>query len=159
MAQQPNVEIGVEERPRAVPEPAAARRWQPDRPGEATGARVERGGAFGHTGPNTGYALKLVRAADWPRDRRVAEVEAVVAAVAGARGAHYGRGPVMGDIKVGLALLGFGAPDATAAGRDEVLDGTAHEHAKGATFVASVPDDVLFGPEDAAHRYAADHLG
>ena len=34
------------------------------------------------------------------------EIEAVVSAVAGARGAHFGRGPVMGDVKVGLALLG-----------------------------------------------------
>lgn len=160
MAQQPNVEISVEERPLPEPEPAASGAWQPNRPGDAVGSQVDRGGAFGHTGPNTGYALKLVRAADWPRDRRVKEVEAVVGAVAGARGSHFGRAPVMGDVRVGLALLGFGADgESVAAARDEILDETAHEHAKGAGFVASVPGEVLFGGEDAAHRYAAERLG
>ncbi len=161
MAQQPNVEIDVAERPRPTPEPSAADSWRPDRPGEATGSRVDTGGTFGHTGPNSGYALKLVRAAEYPETGRDKEVEAVVAAVAGARGAHFGRGPVMGDVVVGLALLGLVGedPETLAGGRDRVLDGTAHEHAKGLTFVASVPADVLYGSVADARRHAASELG
>ena len=161
MAQQPNVEIDVAERPQPTPEPAAAGTRRPERPGEATGATVDTGGAFGHTGPNTGYALKLVRAAEYPSTGRDKELEAVVAAVAGARGAHFGRGPVMGDVRVGLALLGVTEDDPTAfaAGRDRVLDGAAHEHAKGAAFIASLPADVLYGSVDDARRHASIELG
>lgn len=161
MAQQPNVEIDVAERPQPTPEPAAAGTWRPERPGEASGATVDRGGAFGHTGPNTGYALKLVRAAAYPPTGREKEVEAVVAAVAGARGAHFGRAPVMGDVEVGLALLGLAGDDAEplAAGRDRVLDATAHEHARGLVFIASLPADVLYGSVDDARRHAAAELG
>ena len=161
MAQQPNVEIDVAERPQPTPEPAAAGTWRPERPGEAEGATVDSGGVFGHTGPNTGYALKLIRAAEYQGTGRDKEVEAVVAAVAGARAAHFGRAPVMGDVQIGLALLGLAGddPEAHAVGRNRVLDGTAHEHARGSAFVASLPADVLFGSVDEARRHAAAELG
>lgn len=161
MAQQPNVEIAVEEKPSAVPEPGAARSWEPRRPGDDIGPDQPWGGHFGRTGPNTGYALRLIAQADFPRDHRADEVEAVVGTIAGARASHYGRAPVMGDVRVGLALLGFGVdgdPGALAARRDHILDHTAHEHTKGQAFVASVPDDVLFGDEAGARAHVAADL-
>ena len=89
MAQQPNVEIAVEEKPSAVPEPGPARSWEPRRPGDDIGPDQPWGGHFGRTGPNTGYALRLIAQADFPRDHRADEVEAVVGTIAGAHVLGY----------------------------------------------------------------------
>ena len=59
----------------------------------------------------------------------------------------------------GVHVLQTDDPGALARGRDRVLDGTAHEHAKGLSFVASVPADVLHGSVDDARRHAAASLG
>lgn len=161
MAQQPNVEIAVEEKPSRVPEPGPARPWTGERPGEMTGPDWPSGGRFGRPGPDKGYVLRLVRQADFPRDERADEVTAVVGTVAGARAAHYGRAPVMADVRVGLALLGFGVDgdaEALAARRGRILDGAAHEHTKGQAFVGSVPDEVLFGDEAGAAAHVSAEL-
>ena len=110
MGQQPNIELGLSDLPRPTATPAAARRWRPQRPGElGSPDDVPWGGPFGTTGPDTGFALKLV--ADRDLDLGDAEhrhnVDAGVVAVVGARASHFGRAPTTKDVDWALALFGF----------------------------------------------------
>jgi hypothetical protein len=152
MAQQPNPEIGVAERPRSEPEPAAARPWRPSRPGEVAGPDRPTGGAYGHPGPDAGYALRILAESDIDLGDRPKVTAAVIGTVASARAAHFGRAPVIGDLRVAAALLGLGG--GSEARLDEILDHTAHEHTKGRHFLTTVPDDVLFGDVDGAVAFA-----
>ena len=153
MAQQPNPEIGVAERPRSVPEPGPARSWRPDRPGEVDGPDRPSGGAFGHPGPDTGYVLKILGASGIDLGDRPKATSAVLTTLAGARASHFGRAPVIGDLRVAAALLGLDAGGSDAR-LDDILDHAAHEHTKGRSFLASVPIEVLAGDVDGAAAYA-----
>lgn len=161
MAQQPNVGIGPADRPTQHLQPPPADSWRPDRPGDPVGASHPEGPEFGRPGPNTGYALKLVRFAGLPEGPRADELEAVVGTLAGARAALFGRAPVMVDVEVALALLGLGVDEDTEAlarRRAAILDGAAHDHVKGWGFVASLPETALSGDVEAARVYAAGSL-
>ena len=86
MGQQPNIELEIADLPRPTARPAPARRWSPSRPGEMnTPEDVPWGGAFGTTGPDTGYALSLVGQRDLvlAHGEHRANAEAAIAAVAG----------------------------------------------------------------------------
>lgn len=150
MAQQPNIEVRPADRPRPVPEPGAAAGWRPGmRPGviQAPGD-VPRGGSFGTPGPDAGWALKLVRRADLPD--RSEELEQVLAALAGARAAHFGRAPVPVDVEVAklLAGIGEGLPEELAARRGRWIEATAHERSKGRGAVAEVDLELLVSPPE-----------
>jgi hypothetical protein len=153
MAQQPNPEIGVAERPRSVPEPGPARPWTPDRPGDVDGAEQPTGGAFGHPGPDAGYALRILTESGIDLGGRPRAAAAVLTTIAGARASHFGRAPVIGDLRVAAALLGLG-PGGSEARLDDILDHAAHEHTKGHSFLASIPRDVLAGDVDGAAAFA-----
>ena len=128
--------------------PPPARDWRADRPGDLHG--VEPGGSLrGRPGPNVGYAYTLAtRARDGLRispHEHTEDVIAVVAEIAGKRAARFGRAPVMGDIDIAIALLGY----------DGVIDGpfldlrirlahdAAHSYIKRRELVDAVPDELL----------------
>ena len=90
----------------------AARAWRADRPGDLV-AGQPTGSLLGRPGPNVGYAYTLAQRA---RDRlRLGPFEhaddavAVIAEIAGKRAALFGRAPVIGDVDLVVALLGYDA--------------------------------------------------
>ena len=66
---------------------------------------------LGRPGPNIGYAYTLAGRARGALTMSPLEhdddVVAVIAEIAGKRAAHFGRAPVMTDIDVAIALLGY----------------------------------------------------
>ncbi|MBI5157788.1 MAG: hypothetical protein HZA58_07225 [Acidimicrobiia bacterium] len=142
MGQQPNIPLGIEDLPRHTPHPPAPGRWRPDRPGDLrTPGEVPYGVGFGTPGPDTGYALRLLRDRDLPGGtERRADVTAAVAAVMGARAAALGRAPVPADVDAAITLL---ALDDAAASR---LAGVAHDHARLRALVEAIPAHRLVLP-------------
>lgn len=163
MGQQPNIELDREDAPPLEPAPGPSPRWRPDRPGEITGPdEMPWGGAFGRPGPDTGFAMKLIRRADFTR-ARVTQLEALLAAYVGARASAFGRAPVPKDVEAGLIVLGLrpdGLPSPVvtelATQRERWLDATAHEHTRGSAFVASLTTEQLTAaPDDLLRLLAA----
>lgn len=146
MAQQPNIELGPADRPRPEPRPGAARRWDPgSKPGVITAPdQMPRGGSFGTPGPDTGFAYRLIRLADLPA--QVADLEHVLAALMGARAAHFGRAPTREDLEVALLLCGVGdgLPAHLGERAREWIEATAHEKPKGRTAVNDVGPEALY---------------
>lgn len=139
MGQQPNVPLGIEDLPRHTAHPAAPGRWRPDRPGDlGSPGEVPHGVGFGTPGPDTGYALRLLRGRDLPGgEEHRADVIAAVAAVMGARAAALGRAPVPADAAAAITLL---ALDDAAASR---LAGIGHDHTRLRALVAAIPTERL----------------
>lgn len=142
MGQQPNIPLGIEDLPRPTPHPPAPRRWRPNRPGDlGAPGEVPSGDGFGTPGPDTGYALRLLRGRDLPggMEHRV-DVTAAVAAVMGARAAALGRAPVAADAEAAIALLAL----------DDIsvkhLAGVAHDHGRLRTLVTAIPAGRLTLP-------------
>jgi hypothetical protein len=153
MGQQPNIELEIADLPRPTARPAPARRWSPQRPGEMlTPDDVPWGGAFGTTGPDTGYALRLIGERELilaPGEHR-ANAEAAVAAVAGARASRFGRSPTAEDLNVALVLFGYDTTDlpddlvaSLAADRVEWFANVGHDSVKLRPVVAAIPLNVL----------------
>lgn len=143
MAQQPNVELSPGDLPRAVLEPAPARRQRIPRPGVITVPdEMPTGPGFGTPGPDTGWALRIIGQADLPED--TPGVRKLLAALMGARAAHFGRAPIHEDLEVGLALLGLrntrsGELDAR---RRNWVAATIQEKSPGRTAVAEAGEDL-----------------
>lgn len=135
MGQQPNVSLSIENLPRSTGHPGVPQRWSPDRPGDMrTPGDVPRGGAFGNPGPDTGYALRLLRGRLLPGGEGLrSDVEAALAAVMAARGSALGRAPVAADIDAAIILLEL---DDASAPR---LAGIGHDHARLRGLVAAIP--------------------
>jgi hypothetical protein len=115
--------------------------------------QMKWGGAFGTPGPDTGYALKIVREADLPN--RSLALEQVLAALMGARASILGRAPIGEDLEVALIVSGL-APNSSAMlverGRHWVA-ATAHEQSPGRSAVAAVDPDLLrHKPDDVRRR-------
>ena len=157
MAQEPNVQLEIEDLPRPTPKPAPARRWRPERPGEITSPDdMPWGGAFGTPGPDAGYALAILARRDLDllpgEDRH--DVEAALAALMAARASRFGRAPVVGDAVVAEAVLGFGTDDPS--WRRRWTANAAHDTDLQRRLVAAVDPDVwLVAPEEARGRVAA----
>lgn len=150
MGQQPNLELGPDDSPRGKASPGVARRWRPSRPGEMTRPDdVPAGGPFGVVGPDAGYALKLVaeRELKLQSGEHHHDVAVALAAVATARAAAVGRGPIADDVTVAMIILGFDAAvplDAGAlASRLGWTAGLGHDASRLRSLVADVPLDVL----------------
>ena len=80
-------------------------------PATSGGASAE-GALLGRPGPNVGYAYTLAAAGRRSacacrRSSTTHDAIAVIAEIAGKRAAQFGRAPVMGDIDVAIALLGY----------------------------------------------------
>lgn len=145
MAQQPNIELEPADRPRAVPTPDPARRWKPsDRPGVPTAPdEVPRGEGFGTPGPDTGWAFRLIDAAEIPE--RTEGLTAVLGALMGARASLFGRAPTREDLEVAKILCGIGEalPDHLAERRRRWVDAIAHDKPPGRTALAEVGPELL----------------
>lgn len=143
MAQQPNVELSPADLPKPVLEPAPARRQRIPRPGVITTPQEKPSGpGYGTPGPDTGWALRILAGAELPEDSPV--LRKLVAALMGARAAHFGRAPIREDLDVALALLGLGtsrSPDRDAR-RERWMAVTAHEKSPGRVAVAEAGDDL-----------------
>ena len=154
MGQQPNVEIDPSDLPRPVIDTDPPRRWRPTRPGVIVRPdQMPWGGAFGTPGPDTGYAMKLVREADLPE--RTEGLESVLAALMAARASLFGRAPVIEDLEVARILAGFGEglPEDLADRRGRWVEATAHEPSKGRSAVADIDLDLLkFKPGEILSR-------
>ena len=153
MAQQPNIQLHVEDLPRPTAHPAAPRRWSPQRPGElASPEDMPWGGMYGTPGPDSGYAYRLLADVELPLADGEHRQDAVagLAALAAARASHFGRAPAKGDVEVARLLVGLspdGLPDAVvsrlAADRQTWMGGLAHDPAGARLLVAAVPLDAL----------------
>ena len=135
--------------------------WRSDRPGDLAAEQPE-GPLLGRPGPNVGYAYTLVQRV---KDRlRLGPYEhahdalAVVAEVAGKRAALYGRAPVIGDVELAIAILGYDgtAGDAFVTARTAAVHDAGHSYPRRRAMVDSVPDELLRQrPQQAASEIAA----
>lgn len=148
MAQQPNVELSPGDLPRAVLEPAPARRQRIPRPGVITVPDEKPSGpGFGNPGPDTGWALRIIGQADHlPEDSPA--LRKLLAALMGARAAHFGRAPIPEDLEVALDLVGLGDRrfEELDARRERWIAVTSHEKSPGRTAVAESGDDLYRPP-------------
>ena len=151
MAQQPNIELDASDLPRTDAERSAERRWSPRRPGEITSPdEMPNRAEFGHPGPDTGWALRLLGVADFDRSELGTRGEEVLLSIIGARAGSIGRAPTPEDVEVALVLTGLqteGLDDETAAvlhrHRRAWFHAAAHETSPGTAALEAIPSDVL----------------
>ncbi len=157
MAQQPNVAITDEERPRRSLPPPASRGWRDDKPGVPDGPADPDGfGVYAAVGPDPGWAVKLVRRHLLPDDDGIEEV---VTGLVMTRAAEYGRAAIPGDIEAALAILGYGleAGPGVLETRQRWLEAVPDEMRPGELAVAEVDRAVLM--ESPEHiRWLKRHL-
>ncbi|MEZ5225415.1 MAG: hypothetical protein R2710_01745 [Acidimicrobiales bacterium] len=131
--------------------------WVADRPGDLTTPGMPRGVRLGTTGPDQGYAYKLVRQFD---DRlelgKVHRADAVAGCVGVAmkRSALFGRGPMVHDLTAAFTLFGFldDAPDPELVAFREAAfaEVSSHHHyVERQELIDMVPDAVLRRPHAA----------
>lgn len=157
MAQQPNVEIPLEELPRPVPGPGVAKKWRADKPGVPKGPDdIPGGGLYGTTGPDPGWGVKLVNNAELPDDDP--NLRRVVTGLVLARAAALGRAAVLEDLEAALVICGYvdDPPQWAVERRHRWLEAAPHEKRDGASAVAEVDKDTLVMPLDRL-RYAIRH--
>jgi hypothetical protein len=129
----------------ALPPP---RHWWAARPGDRVAPQPE-GRLFGRPGPNVGYAYTL---AERVEDRLVLtdaedihDAIPVVAELAGKRAAQFGRAPVLRDVEVAIAVLGY--DDASdpefAQARTAMVYDAGHDYRRRRAAVDAVPDELL----------------
>jgi hypothetical protein len=128
--------------------PPPARDWRADRPGDLEGVSTA-GSMLGRPGPNVGYAYTLAGRARGALTisplEHDADVVAVIAEIAGKRAAHFGRAPVMTDIDVAIALLGYDGlvEDEFVELRARLVHEAAHDYIRRRELVDSVPEALL----------------
>jgi hypothetical protein len=154
MPTDPFVSSELEDRPRQQQNlppglaPPPARDWRADRPGDQGGVPVE-GALLGRPGPNVGYAYTLAARVrdrlDCAPTEHDTDAMAVVAEIAGKRAALFGRAPVMGDIDIAIALLGYDglADDLFVTERARLVHEAAHSYVVRRGLVDAVPEDLL----------------
>lgn len=143
MAQQPNVELSPADLPKPALEPAPARRQRIPRPGVITVPDDKPTGAgFGTPGPDTGWALRIISQASLEEDSPA--LRKLLAALMGARAAHFGRAPIHEDLEVALAIVGLGhrRSEELDARRERWVTLTAHEKSPGRFAVADAGADL-----------------
>ncbi|MDQ1461824.1 MAG: hypothetical protein QOI08_3308 [Actinomycetota bacterium] len=122
--------------------------WRSGRPGDL-GPNQPDGALFGRPGPNVGYAYTLAQRA---KDRlRLGPFEhaedaiAVIAEVAGKRASLFGRAPVIGDVDLAIAVLGYdgSASEAFVKARSAVVHEAGHDYRRRRALVDAVPDSLL----------------
>lgn len=149
MTQPDYVPIAAPDRIRPIERLPVPRAWRSTRPGEVLDPVPPKGRAFGSTGPDLGYGLKLARMLV-PK-LLLAEGEHTADAVAGCfavgtkRAAMFGRAPVIFDMELAYTLWGFlgGAPEGLIAYRKPLFAGAAHEYAEQRRIVDRVKESTL----------------
>ena len=164
MGQQPNIELEIADLPRPRPKPDPARAWSPGRPGELGGPEdAQFGAGFGTVGPDSGYALTLVKARDLELadGERRSNTDTALAAVASARAALFGRAPTSQDVDLALVLLGLDPASSEDLRRDmgearkRWFAAVAHHPGRLHGFIASLDPEVLSLTADAAQDRVA----
>lgn len=144
MAQQPNIELDPSDLPRRSLDTSSARAWAAgSKPGVITSpGQIPTGGTFGTPGPDTGWALKILRKLDPQTDP---DLEAVLVALMAARAAALGRAPVPMDLYVAKLFCGLvdGVPEDLTERLGRWLAAVPHERSKGRAAVAEVDQDLL----------------
>jgi len=144
VAQQPNIELDPSDLPRHGLDTAPARRWSAkDKPGVISApGQVPSGGTFGTPGPDTGWALKIIRHVGGEMETNL---ESVLAALMSARAASFGRAPIPEDLAVAKLLCGMGEglPLELSSRRRRWVNAVPHEPSKGRAAVAEVDLDHL----------------
>jgi hypothetical protein len=143
------VPIAAPDRIRPIDRLPVPRSWRSTRPGEVLDPVPPKGRAFGSTGPDLGYGLKLARLLA-PKIK-VSEGEQVADAVAGCfavgakRAAMFGRAPVIFDMELAYTLWGFlgDAPADLVAFRKPLFMGAAHEYQEQRAIVDRVKESTL----------------
>ena len=166
MGRQPNIRLSAAERPVDDLDRAPERRWTPTRPGEIMSpADTPSGGSFGRPGPDTGWGLRMIKAASFDRGRRPRDLESLLSALVGARASRARRGPTRQDVDVALSLVGLhqayaggvGVPAELAETRESWLDEVAHDPWPGKSALESIPADLLMdSPHQIRVRLQAD---
>jgi hypothetical protein len=144
MGQQPKIRIHETEEPRSVPEPGPSHRWRADKPGIPDGpSEWPEGGRFGTTGPDPGWALRIISLSALPDDDP--KLRKVLTGLMLARSGQLGRAPVREDLEVALMLCGYGVdlPGHLAERRGRWLEAVPHETRPGETAVAEIDRDLL----------------
>lgn len=144
MGQQPNIEIPETAEPRRVPGPGPAKRWRADKPGIPDAPwEWPEGGRFDTTGPDPGWALRILSKAELPDDSR--RLRKVLTGLMLARSAELGRAPVREDLEVALMLCGYaeGLLGHLAERRRRWIEAVPHETRPGETAVAEIDRDLL----------------
>ena len=157
MTRQPNIDPPVQDLPRATPKPEAPARWRPARPGMITApGQVSPGGWFGRPGPDTGWALRILRQAGLsPEERQGAPVLATLMA---ARASVFGRAPVPEDLEVARILMGYdeGARAPVSDRRMRWLKEARHEPVPGAGAAEEIGAEGLMQSPESLRAAAAD---
>lgn len=158
VGQQPNIELTEAEKPRESLDTAPARRWRPTKPGLITSPKQNpSGGLFGSTGPDPGWAWRVVAEFELPSDDP--DLKAVIAALTMARAAAAGRAAIREDVEVAFALCGFWdqAPEYVLERRERWLAAVPHELRPGSTAVADVTPDILLKQPEQVHYMLTHH--
>ncbi|MDH5373042.1 MAG: hypothetical protein OEX97_08885 [Acidimicrobiia bacterium] len=164
MGQQPNIELEIDDAPRATHEPGAPTGWKPTRPGEISSpADMPVGGVFGNPSPDTGWVIKLIKQATF--DRESGLVEDVVATIASTRASVFGRGPVPDDVEAALIVLGLRADGLSPAAQEDLnrrragwIGRAAHEPVRGRSALEEIGREFLHQTVDEIRAGITDHL-
>ena len=130
------------------------------RPGMITApSQKPEGGLFGTPGPDTGYAMRILRKVDGDIDDNVA---AVLVSLMSARAAALGRAPIQEDLEVAKLLAGMHErlPSALADRMKRWTEAVSHERwsNRGRLAVAEVPSEQLVMKPDELRGYLTNHL-
>lgn len=159
MGQQPNIEHSRANLPRTELAPPPPQRWRPEKPGLIVSpADLPQGGTFGTTGPDPGWALRLLSLATLPDDDP--RLRGLLSGLMVARAAALGRGPTMEDLEAALVLCGYGfeASAEVMESRERWLAAVPHETRPGESAIAEVDRDLLEAKPEQI-RWALGHGG
>ena len=128
MPQEPNIDISKIESKKEISMPVPRRTGR--RPAENINPSSDE--VFGNTGPDSGFALKIVNKYKniWEMHPRKKLISSVVTNLIIYRASNYGRAPTVSDLHLVLGLLRI-SENSTGELNDEVLDKCAEEDTKG----------------------------
>ena len=128
MPQEPNIDISKIESKKEISMPVPRRTGR--RPAENINPTSDE--VFGNTGPDSGFALKIVNKYKniWEMHPRKKLISSVVTNLIIYRASNYGRAPTVSDLHLVLGLLRI-SENSTGELNDEVLDKCAEEDTKG----------------------------
>ena len=128
MPQEPNIDISKIESKKEISMPVPRRTGR--RPAENINPNSDE--VFGNTGPDSGFALKIVNKYKniWEMHPRKKLISSVVTNLIIYRASNYGRAPTVSDLHLVLGLLRI-SENSIGELNDEVLDKCAEEDTKG----------------------------
>ena len=128
MPQEPNIDISKIESKKEISMPVPRRTGR--RPAENINPSSDE--VFGNTGPDSGFALKIVNKYKniWETHPRKKLISSVVTNLIIYRASNYGRAPTVSDLHLVLGLLRI-SENSIGELNDEVLDKCAEEDTKG----------------------------